>query len=166
MEEASFTALIEEHQGIIHKVARMYSDDPEETSDLFQEILLQIWKSRDSFSGKSKVSTWMYRIALNTAISGLRKKKRRPQSLSLSEKEFQLPTGSGEWDREQQERTVFLHRAIDRLSKVEKAIIMLYLDSHSYEEIAEITGITPNHVGVKINRIKAKLRKWMTPHFS
>ena len=160
----AFIRLVTTHQGIIHKVCNMYCDSPEERRDLFQEILLQLWKGYKSYQGRSKETTWMYRVALNTSISNFRKRKRRPEEFGISEREFQL--AASESDPDHDEKVKVMHKAIGGLSKIEKAIIMLYLEEHSYDEIAEIVGITRNHVGVKINRIKQKLKKIVKPHFS
>lgn len=159
-----FIHLITHNQGIIHKVCNLYCDAADEREDLFQEILLQLWKGYKAYKGEAKPTTWMYRVALNTAISSFRKRKRRPQGQGLSDYEFQIPSPTTDPDADEKRR--FLYRAINKLSKVEKAIIMLYLEEHSYDEIAEIVGITRNHVGVKINRIKAKLKKTIQPFFS
>ncbi len=159
-----FIHLVTNNQGIIHKVCNLYCDAADEREDLFQEILLQLWKGYKAFKGDAKPTTWMYRVALNTAISSFRKRKRRPMGQGLSDYEFQIPSPVGDPDAD--EKRVFLYKAISKLSKVEKAIIMLYLEEHSYDEIAEIVGITRNHVGVKINRIKAKLKKTIEPYFS
>lgn len=163
-EEKAFIELIAEHQGLIHKVCSMYCDEADDRHDLFQEVVLQLWRAYGSFRGEAKVSTWMYRIALNTAISGFRKHKRRPQGESLSQQMVDIPYQGPDPDWEEKRR--FLHQAIGQLSEVEKAIVMLHLEDHSYDEIAEIVGITRNYVGVKLNRIKEKLRKIMVPHFS
>lgn len=150
------------HQGIVHKVCRLYCTDPGDRRDLFQEILLQLWRAWPRFRGEAKISTWMYRIALNTAISDLRKRKRRPELEQMPEGELKI--GMNDPSLEDREKSTFLYNAINQLSKVEKAIVMLYLESHSYEEIAEIVGITPNHVGVKLSRIKQKLKQLLSPH--
>lgn len=151
------------HQGIIHKVCGMYGKHEEARRDLFQDIVLQLWRAYDSFKGESKISTWMYRVALNTAISGFRKQKRKPEQTSLSDKAYQIAYKLP--DADQEEKRVFLYKAIEQLSEVEKGIVMLYLEDHSYDEIAEIIGITPNYVGVKLNRIKGRLKKILQPHF-
>ncbi|MEM6806668.1 MAG: sigma-70 family RNA polymerase sigma factor [Bacteroidota bacterium] len=164
MQKEAFVELVEKNQGIIHKVCNMYCDSSQDRNDLFQEILLQLWRSYAHFRGDSRISTWMYRVALNTAISGLRKRKRREVEQGLTDREFEL-AASGP-DREQEEKKKFLYEAIKLLSDVEKAIIMLHLEEHSYDEIASIIGITSNHVGVKINRIKGKLKKILLPHFT
>lgn len=164
MQKEAFIELIEKNQGIIHKVCNMYCDGPQDRKDLFQEILLQLWRSYANFRGEARMSTWMYRVALNTAISGLRKRKRREVEQGLSDRELELVALSP--DREKEEKKKFLYEAIKLLSDVEKAIIMLHLEEHTYEEIAGIIGITSNNVGVKINRIKVKLKKILLPHFT
>jgi len=115
--------------------------------------VLQIWKAFPSFRNESRITTWMYRIALNTAISYFRKEKRMPGSQTLSSQELQMP------DLDTNEDLEILHQAIQHLTQVEKAMIILYLDEKSYQEIADIMGITLSNVGVKINRIKTKLEK-------
>lgn len=155
--EKDFVAFIQKHQGIIHKVCRMYCDSDDDRQDLFQEVLFQLWKSYPKFRGDSKISTWMYRIALNTAIARLRKTKRKPSEFSLSDSTLQFPDTPPDMEKEEQLKN--LQTAIQKLSKVEKGIIMLYLEEKSYDEIAEIIGITKTNVGVKINRIKKKLKE-------
>lgn len=164
MNKEAFIELVEQNQGIIHKVCNMYCDNSQDRSDLFQEVLLQLWRSYANYRGEARISTWMYRVALNTAISGLRKRKRREVEQGITERELEL-VASGP-DREKEEKKKFLYEAIKLLSDIEKAIIMLHLEEHSYEEIATIMGITSNHVGVKINRIKGKLKKILLPHFT
>ncbi|RMG69924.1 MAG: sigma-70 family RNA polymerase sigma factor [Bacteroidetes bacterium] len=153
--EQQFVQHISENQGIIHRVCRLYAAGQADQEDLFQEIVLQLWRAYPRFRGEAKLSTWMYRVALNTAISGLRQARRQPplQPLSpgLSER---LPAG----EAEETEASGRLHLAIQALPQLERAIILLHLESYSYEEIADITGMTPNHVGVKLHRIRHKLR--------
>lgn len=151
--EKEFVALINLHRGLIYKVCHLYGRDRGDQEDLFQEIVLQIWKAFPTFRNESRITTWMYRIALNTAISYFRKEKRMPGSQTLSSQELQLP------DLDTNEDLEILHQAIQHLTQVEKAIIILYLDEKSYQEIADIMGITLSNVGVKINRIKTKLEK-------
>ena len=160
--EKNFTEIVTIHQGIIHKVCGIYCKDDEARKDLFQEIVMQLWRSFPSFRGDSKVTTWMYRVALNTAISSFRKQVRKPQEESLTGNIYQIPMPT-KYRQEQEEQIQFMYKAIEHLSKIEKAIIMLYLEEHSYEEIAQITGITKTNVGVKINRIKSKLQKILKP---
>ncbi len=153
--EQEFAVLINKHRGIIYKVCNLYLSDAEDKKDLFQEIVLQLWKSFSGFRNESQRSTWMYRVALNTAISNFRKESRKPERLALTEQEFEIPDISDL--STQNERIQMLKHAIDQLTEIEKAIIMLYLEDKSYDEIAEIMGITRSNTGVKLNRIKSKL---------
>ncbi|MEZ4826890.1 MAG: sigma-70 family RNA polymerase sigma factor [Bacteroidia bacterium] len=162
--EQAFVQLIQEHQGIIHKVCRLYGAHQGDHRDLFQEIVLQLWRAYDSYKGESRFTTWMYRVALNTAISGFRKQSRSPEVQLLSDRELEIP--GWDQDNDRQEQMKLLYMAINRLSEIEKAIVMLHLEDHSYDEIAEIMGITRNHVGVKLNRIKLKLRQLLEPHLT
>jgi RNA polymerase sigma factor (sigma-70 family) len=151
--EQLFVQTINQHQGILHKVCRIYCNNETEREDLFQEMILQLWKSFPSFRKESKVSTWMYRIALNTAISGLRKK--RVLTTELDAITYQI---KDEKDENLAENLQLLYKAINHLTSIEKSIILLYLEDKPYDEIAEITGITANYVAVKMNRIKEKLK--------
>lgn len=157
--EKEFVKIINENQGIIHKVCSVYCDSEEDRRDLFQEILAQLWKSYGSFREESKFTTWMYRVALNTAITSFKKTKRQPDRNSLTVEQVQLV--HEEYDPATDEQMRLMHQAVARLSGIEKSIILLYLENKSYEEIAEITGITQNYVRVKMNRIKHKLKKQM-----
>lgn len=157
-----FLEIISIHQRIIHKVCRLYSHTADDREDLFQEILLQLWRAYGSFKGDAKISTWMYRVALNTAISGFRKSSRRPLTSELDATAFQAMADLP--NPEVEENKQLLYKAIALLSDLERAIIMLYLEEHSYDEIAEIIGITSNYVGVKISRIKSKLKDILSPH--
>jgi len=159
-EEKKFINLINEHQGLIHKISMMYEHDPDARNDLFQEIVLQLWKSFPSFRGEAKITTWMYRIALNTAISGFRKSTRHIKTEDLQEVHLNISEGAGD-DREEDFQK--LQWAIRQLSEIERAIIMLALEEVPYEEIAETIGITQNNVRVRMNRIREKLRTLMIP---
>lgn len=134
----------------------MYCDKEECRQDLFQDILLQLWQSFQSFKKQSKFSTWMYRVALNTAISQFRKKKNNTENLTP---DIPINVPEEETYKEKEDRRELIHKAIGKLNKAEKAIIILYMDDYGYEEIAEITGISMSNVGVKISRIKTKLQK-------
>ncbi|WP_256010144.1 RNA polymerase sigma factor [Desertivirga xinjiangensis] len=153
--EKEFIEMINAHRGILYKVCNLYCNDPEDKKDLFQEMVLQLWRSIKTFRKDSRVSTWMYRVALNTAITNFRKESRKPERFCISENELQIPDISDL--ALQSENLNLLKKAIDQLNAIEKAIIMLYLDEKSYDEIACIIGVTRSNVGVKINRIKSKL---------
>lgn len=154
MKEA-FLQIINEHQNIVHKVSRMYRDRPADREDLFQDIVYQLWRAYPKFRGESKVSTWIYRIALNTAMAFYRKKRLNVEFQSETiEKIDEVKEAS------QQEEQ--LYNALYQLSEPERAIISLYLEDYSYNEIADIIGISENYVGVKINRIKNRLKEILT----
>jgi RNA polymerase sigma-70 factor (ECF subfamily) len=160
MGEKEFIELINQHQGLIHKVCIMYENDSDVRNDLFQEIVLQLWKSYKSFRGEAKITTWMYRIALNTAISGYRKHTRSVHTEDLKELHFNI---SDHWADEREEELQRLQSAIRALSEIERAMIMMALEEVPYEEIAETIGITQNNVRVRMNRIREKLKKIMRP---
>ena len=149
--------LVQEHRLLLYKVCRVYCFTEVDRQDLFQEIVIQLWKSYPAFRGDSKFSTWLYRIALNTAISDLRKHKRRPSTTSTDDIPPALPEMT--WPGEEEQQLQQLYAAINRLSDVEKALVMLYLEDKSYEEMEEIMGINQNNLRVKMNRIREKLRK-------
>ena len=157
-EEEKFISLINDHQGLIHKVCIMYENDPEVRNDLFQEIVFQLWKSFSSFRGEAKITTWMYRIALNTAISGFRKQTRNVKTEDLKELHMNI---SDSWGDDREEDIQRLQWAIRQLSEIERAMIMMALEEVSCEEIAETIGITQNNVRVRMNRIREKLKKLM-----
>lgn len=157
--EKEFLQIIKGNQGIIHKVCNMYCDTEEDRSDLFQEIVAQLWKAFPTFRNESKITTWMYRVALNTAITSFKKNKRRPDQNQLTHENFQVADVNQEAETEEDIR--LLHHAVARLTGIEKSIILLFLENKKYEEIADITGITQNYVRVKMNRIKKKLKKLM-----
>lgn len=159
-EEKKFISLINEHQGLIHKVCIMYENDPDIRNDLFQEIVFQLWKSFSSFRGEAKITTWMYRIALNTAISGFRKQTRIVKTEDLRELHYNI---SDSWNEDRDDEMQRLQSAIRQLSEIERAMIMMALEEVPYEEIAETIGITQNNVRVRMNRIREKLKKLMCP---
>ncbi|NAS30275.1 sigma-70 family RNA polymerase sigma factor [Flavobacteriaceae bacterium R38] len=159
--EQEFIEKVTESQGIVHKISRIYCKDEENRKDLLQEILIQLWKSYPTFRGESKFSTWMYRVGLNVAIQYFRKDKRQIKKTELSTELQNLPELKKEDTLENE--IYMLHRAISKLNDIEKAIVMLYLEEKTNEEIAEIIGITQNYVRVKMNRIKLKLKKILNP---
>jgi RNA polymerase sigma-70 factor, ECF subfamily len=150
--EKEFIAKIDKHQGILHKICFVYATNNADKEDLYQEIILQLWKSYASFKGKSEFSTWMYKVALNTAIT-LNKKA------TFFYKSSENISGTFDYTEsmEYSEDIKILYRAISKLSKIEKAIILMWLEEKSYDEIAETIGITVKNVSVKLVRIKNKL---------
>ena len=151
MQEA-FLNTIKEHQRIIHKICLLYRNSKEDQEDLFQEVVFQLWKSFKKFRGEAKLSSWIYRIALNTAIATFRKKKAQVEFREV------LPDRLAP-DMEMSEHEQLLFWGIRQLSDSEKAIVSLYLEDFSYQEIAAISGLSESNVGVKLNRIKKKLKK-------
>lgn len=156
MDEQQFLTFMKEHQGIIHKICRLYRDTSEDREDLFQEITFQLWRSRETFRSDSKISTWIYRVALNTAIAAYRGKRQIILYDSV------LPDRADEQQGEEPSlREERFFSALKQLNDADKAVIMLYLEDLSYQQIADITGITENYVGVKLNRIKLKIQKML-----
>lgn len=156
-----FTELIDQNQGIIHKVCSLYSLDSEMKKDIYQEVILRLWKSFPKFRGDSKFSTWMYRVALNTTITYVRQQQKRKTD-AIGDDSKNIPDTSDGYNEDQ---IRMLYKAIKQLNEVDRAIIMLYLDEKSYDEISEIMGMTVSNIGVRINRAKVKLEKILTPHF-
>lgn len=150
-----FIQIIKQNEGIIYKISKVYAKDKEDQKDLYQEIIYQLWKSFDSFKGKSKISTWMYRIALNTSITFLNKKKKKGNQVSI---DFELLNRVDEYDHVKEERINTLYTLIKNLNIIEKGIILLFLEGKSYDEIAVVTGFTTTNVGTRIGRIKQKLK--------
>ncbi|MCF6349625.1 MAG: RNA polymerase sigma factor [Flavobacteriaceae bacterium] len=150
-----------QNQGIIHKICRAYTTDEDAHKDLFQEISIQLFKAYPKFRGDSKFSTWMYRVALNTAISLYRKSKRRVQTGpifdNLKELEYK------EYNAVKDQQLALLYKAIRRLNDIEKALCLMYLDDKPYTEIALTLGISEVNARVKMNRAKTKLKKILNP---
>jgi RNA polymerase sigma-70 factor (ECF subfamily) len=155
--EKQFESRINEHKQLLYKVCRIYAYNDADRQDLFQEIVIQLWKAFQNFKGDSKFSTWLYRVAINTAITGLRKQKNfistyEPATLP----EYVSDDTSSQAVEEQLQQ---LYSAIEKLNEVEKAIVLLYMEDHSYEEMENILGINQGNLRVKMNRIKEKLRQ-------
>ena len=150
-----FIQHIKENEGIIYKVARLYTNSAEDQKDVYQDIVYQLWKSYPSFKENSKISTWMYRVALNTAIGHLKKEKRKGTRVTIDN--FLL-NKIDEVDAVMEERITLLYTHIKKLSIVEKGIILLHLEGKNYDEIAAITGFTKTNIGTRLGRIKQKLK--------
>ncbi|MEO6136327.1 MAG: sigma-70 family RNA polymerase sigma factor [Ginsengibacter sp.] len=152
--EKEFLKVIHDYQKIVFKICKVYRDSREDQEDLFQEIVYQLWKSYPGFKRESKVSSWIYRIALNTAIAIYRKSK---VAIDYNHKiPEHIHPGYAESISENEER---LFWALQQLNDSEKAVISLYLEDFSYKEIAEMTGLSESNVGVRLNRIKIKLKQ-------
>lgn len=148
------------HQGIIHKIARLYFDADVEREDFFQEVLLNAWRTYPAFAGESAFSTWLYKVGLNTALMRLRAARTGRQKILAASKVSAEDHGGAE-GRDDASRS--LRRAMECLDDLEKSIIQMHLEGKSYREIAAITGLNEGHVGVKINRMKQKLRARLAP---
>lgn len=151
-----FLLLLEEHKKILYKVAGSYCRNPADRQDLAQEIVVQLWRSFDRYDEGFRFSTWMYRIALNVAISFYRSESRRARGTVPAE-DFILDIADAEPD----ENLLLLRQLIDQLDELDRALIILYLDGNRYETIAEVLGISETNVGTKIGRIKQRLRRDM-----
>lgn len=153
--EQEFLSVIREYERVIYKVCYLYTTRNASLNDLYQETVLNIWKAFPKFRGESKISTWIYRIALNTCITFIRKEKNVPEIVCLTADDNRIT----EDDDDLQMMLRELYDLINRLGQLDKSIILLYLEEKSYEEIAEITGLTLTNVATKLSRIKNKLKK-------
>ena len=156
--ETLFTGWVQEHRGIIVKVARSFTTEPADTDDLMQEILLRIWASTERYRGDAKVSTWLYRVALNRALTWQRDGEKRRSDLPLSATAGELAGPARAEDREQLNR---LYDHIRRLSPIDRALILLSLDGMTYAEMADITGITTTNVGARLTRARTRLETFI-----
>ena len=150
--ETDFERMVREHKSTVYTVCYMFSKDTDEVNDLFQEVLINLWKGFDSFRGESKVDTWIWRIALNTCISDDRKKKRRGERVPL-EMAADLYTDTDEDTKQIRQ----LYARINKLGIMDRALVLLWLENLSYEEIGAIAGISAKNVSVKLVRIKQQL---------
>lgn len=152
--EKQFIKMIKQNERVIYKVCSFYASDDEPLNDLYQDVVCNLWVAYPKFRGECNISTWIYRVALNTCISGLRKKKRKIQCIDVSQIQdaFVQPEDLTAEIKE-------LYRLIHQLKNLERAVILLYLEEKSYQEIADITGLSQNNVAVKLMRIKEKLIK-------
>lgn len=153
--EQEFLTVVREYERVIYKVCYLYTTKNATLNDLYQDVILNLWKAYPKFRHECKISTWIYRIALNTCISFIRKEKNVPEIVTL--------TQEVNWMTEEhdslQEMLRELYRMINQLGQLEKSIILLYLEEKSYDEIAEITGLTVTNVATRLSRIKDKLKK-------
>lgn len=156
-QEAEFVSLLEENQNIVHKICRLYTQSEAEHKDLFQEISIQLWRSFDRFEGKSKFTTWMYRVGLNTAITLYRKNKKRLDTNPLNDEISRIELD--QYDPVVDEQLNWLYQTIEEFSEIDKALVLLYLEDKRYDEIAQTLGISAVNARVKMNRIKQRLKK-------
>ncbi|MGM0636488.1 MAG: RNA polymerase sigma factor [Bacteroidota bacterium] len=154
--EEKFVELLEENQNIVHKICRIYTDDEAAHQDLFQEITIQLWKAFPKFRGDAKFSTWMYRVALNTAITLYRKQKRKIKTQDWEKVSFKIE--AEDYDDTQEKNLKLMYQAIKELNDIDKALVFLYLEDRNYTEIATTLGISEVNARVKMNRVKKKLK--------
>lgn len=157
-----FLSLLDEHKKILYKVAGSYCRNPEDRQDLIQEIVAQLWRSFGRYDESYRFSTWMYRIALNVAISFYRSETRRSRDTVPAEESI-LDIADPRGSEEVEENLRLLRQQIDQLDELDRALIILYLDGNRYDTIAEILGISETNVGTKLGRIKQKLRRDLAP---
>lgn len=151
-----YTTSILPYAGIIVKICRAYTNNQEDFEDYYQEVCLQIWKSRDRFKGQSEWSTWVYRLSLNVSMTLLKKRKNNPKYFASDILPEEIEDGIPVFADEALDH---LYNAIKQLSEVDRGVILLYLEEKSYLEIAEIMGTNPNNIGVRVKRIKERLKK-------
>lgn len=159
--EQRFVAQLEENQNIVHKICRMYTNDQQSHKDLFQEITIQLWRAFPKFRGDSKFSTWMYRVALNTAITIYRKSKRSIKTQDFEAISFKI--SDNPYDDTTERQLILMYDAVKQLNDIEKALVFLYLEDKNYRDISETLGITEVNARVKMNRVKTKLRNILNP---
>ncbi|MCM4156578.1 sigma-70 family RNA polymerase sigma factor [Gramella sp. AN32] len=159
--EHQFVTNLEKHQNIAHKICRIYTNDQDSHNDLFQEITIQLWKAYPKFRGDSKFSTWMYRVALNTAITLYRKKKKSIRTQDFDSVFFRIKAEG--YDDTIEQNLKLMYDAIRQLNDIDKALIFLYLEDKNYSEISDTLGISEVNARVKMNRIKTKLKSIINP---
>ncbi len=159
--EDKFLNDFESNQNIVHKICRIYTTNKSDHNDLFQEIIIQVWKNYPKFRGDAKFSTWMYRVALNTAISLYRKSTRTIKTQDISDISFKIK--ADEYDDTEEQQLKSLYIAIRNLNDIDKALVFLYLEDKSYREISHTLGISEVNARVKMNRAKDKLKKILNP---
>ena len=152
--EKQFAQTVKEHRSTIYTVCYMFSQDADEVEDLFQEVLVNLWKGFESFEQRANIKTWIYRIALNTCISQDRKKKRRSSEVRMT-----MDINLFEDNDDDTRQVDMLHKRISRLQPFDRAIVLLWLESLPYEEIGQIVGITTKNVSVRLHRIREQLKQ-------
>ncbi len=157
--EKEFLEKIENHKGVIFKISKMYMDNFDDQKDLFQEITFQVWKAYPSFEGRSAFSTWLYRIALNTAIVFLKSEKKRSFIQNGNLDNFKIK--SDDYNEEEEQKLKKMYEAINQLNAIDKALIFYYLEDFSGKEIALQLGISEGNARVKLNRAKDKLKEFI-----
>lgn len=156
-EEQRFVELLEKNQNIVHKICRLYTNNADAHNDLFQEISIQLFKAYPQFRGEAKFTTWMYRVALNTAITLYRKSKKRVPTQDFDSIMFKIPSET--YDDTVEQQLKLMYAAVRQLNDIDKALVFLYLEDKPYKEISETLGISEINARVKMNRVKKKLKE-------
>ena len=165
MQQFNFEQVLETNKETIYRICRIYAISPIEPQDLFQEVVYQIWKSLSSFKERSNINTWVYRIALNVCMrSKLKLEKKQEKTIRIDAIQFKVSDDSS--NEKDDEKYKFLKECIATLNESDTSIIVLYLEELSYKHIAEITGLTENHIAVKMKRIRKKLFDCINPKLS
>lgn len=154
--EATFLQLVNRHKGILYKASRIYADSLEDREDLQQEIMIQLWKSYQTFKGNSEFSTWMYRVAINTAITFLKKEKQRASHHTDNPQHFELQ--NEEYNPNKDRQLEVFYKAVQELKPLEKAIIFYFMEGLSHKEIGNNMGLSEGNARVKLNRTKEKIQ--------
>lgn len=150
-----FLSTIKEHEDIVYKLVKIYAEKDNDQQDLYQEIVYQLWRSYNTFQGNSKISTWIYRVALNTSLAHNKLKKKNAKMVSIDEIEIQIEDKT---DNSTESKVNEMYQQIRTLNEIDKAIIFLFLEGKNHEEMAKITGFTVSNIGSRLNRIKQKLK--------
>jgi len=161
--EQEFLALVRDNDARLRRICRVYARDPDARKDLYQEIMFQLWRSLPTFTGASSIDTWVYRVALNTALTQSRRRSARSETTLDEERaeseQLQSELGDATETLELDEQSERLYAAIDRLDSVERMLVTMYLDDRSYRAMADVIGISESNVGVKLHRIKRALAR-------
>lgn len=153
--QEDFVSIIKENESLIYKVARLYTNTTEDQNDLFQEIVIQIWKGFEKFKNNSKISTWVYRVAINTAITGLRKRKKFINMVPIEGEIINYPEIQS---TRSDDKLDFIYQCIEELNELDKGIMLLYLENRSYSEIAETIGLSETNIGSRLSRIRQQIK--------
>lgn len=150
-----FLNTIRENEGVIYKLVKIYAEKDNDQQDLYQEIVYQLWKSYHTFQGNSKISTWIYKVALNTSLAHINLKKKHSGKMYIQDIELHIEDIS---ETKAEDKITEMYQHIRKLNEIDKAIIFLFLEGKNYDEIAIVTGFTVSNVGTRLNRIKQKLK--------
>ena len=161
-DDQAFIRLVRENDMRLRRIARVYARDADTQKDLYQDMLVQLWRSFPSFAGDSSAGTWLYRVALNTALAHVRRRNARHETPLVDEHDRADDTGAVDERLDAQQRVERLYTAIDRLSPPDKMLTMMYLDEKNYHEMADVLGISESNVGVRLHRIRKELAAWLS----